>query len=116
MNKEKKFLKERLDSVDAALKAARPGTDEYKKLLSTRKKIVEQLDHEKVKIPAMEIGTGFVLPAISILASVGTTIWLGNKYESVAKMAYGLDDEFKMCNGRTWNIKDKIVSLLPKKF
>lgn len=111
---EKQFLKEQLEVTEAKIRATDPTDPEYDKLLKRRKKLVEQLDHYKIKIDGMEILTNVVIPLASIGASAAVGVHMAEKYEKIAKMAYGLDEDFKLCNGRVWNLKDKLSSLIPK--
>lgn len=116
LKKKKSFLDEQIELVEANIKAQKVGTIEYERWIKIRDELIQQKEHEKRKpIDVKGVITDIVIPVGTTVVSTGLSIYLAHKYESVAKMAYGLDDDFKFCNGRTWAIKDKIASLISKK-
>lgn len=116
LKKKRSFIDEQLEVVEAQIRNQKVGTIEYERWLKIRDELVQQKDHEKRKpVDVKGIITDIVIPVGTTAVSTGLSLYLAHKYESVAKMAYGLDDDFKFCNGRAWAIKDKIASLIPKK-
>lgn len=112
--KDKAFLDEQIDIVEAKIRAGNLDSAELGRLLDVRSKLEEEKRKE-----TKDIDWKGVIDILLRVAEIGGTLYLtymGYKLTAnIAVLSYGQDEAMTMCNGRVWNLKDMPLRLLPKK-
>lgn len=111
--KHDKFIDEEIKCLEEVIRAEPHSYDELKELYALREQLVRDRD-ENTSRKKIDIPWDAIAKIIATFASVGVTVVVLRKYENIALLSYGLDEDMKLCNGRIMSQANNVLKELPK--
>lgn len=112
-HKHDRFIDEEIKCIEETIRSEPHSYEELKQLYALRAQLIHDRDDHRSR-KHVNIPWDAIAKFTAVGASVATTVLVLKKYEDIALLSYGLDEQMKLANGHVMSQANNVLKELPK--